>query len=311
MTAKREEYPGLPRRRGPIRTAVVRGLAVVLPPLLTIVIFIWIAGTINSYVLQPFTAMIRDTIVWSIADIRTYDELSAPERGLYREITNGQAGGKRTKCVPVNVYRYVEEHKQVELMPTSARDVYRKYVELRFLQPYQVIPYFLCGFTLVLYLLGKFMAAGVGRFFWGTFERGIARLPLIRNVYSSVKQVSDFILASREVRYSRVVAVEWPRKDVWCLALVTGSSFEGIREVVGEEVLSVLVPTSPMPMTGFTVTVKKSETVDLDITIDQAIQFIVSCGVVAQPDDLRRMRSSPAKPPDLIAASDSNSGNAG
>lgn len=278
---------------------MIRGLTVVMPPLLTIVIFLWIAGTINVYVLEPLTGLVRDVIVWSIADVRTQGELSASERDLFIEVSNG-----KKKYVPRAAYDFVRDHKRVESMPTSAKEIYRKYVELRYLQPYHVIPYFLCGFILVLYLLGKFMAGAVGRFFWGTFERGINRLPLVRNVYSSVKQVSDFIFANREIDYSRVVAVEWPRRGIWCLALVTGSSLKAVEERAGEEVLSVLIPTSPMPMTGFTVTVKKSETIDLDITIDQAIQFIVSCGVVVPADQMSRMQSATKTSPQLIAASD-------
>jgi len=154
----------------------------------------------------------------------------------------------------------------------------------------------------MLYLLGKFLAAGVGRFFWMQFERLINRLPVIRNVYSSVKQVTDFMFSEREIEYTRVVAVEYPRKGVWTVAMVTGDSLLDIRSAANEPVMSVLIPTSPMPFTGFTVTVKKSETIDLNITIDQAFQFIVSCGVVApgQPtpaDDLLSGAVPAALPP--------------
>jgi hypothetical protein len=86
---------------------------------------------------------------------------------------------------------------------------------------------------------------------------------------------------------SRVVAVEYPRKGIWQLGLVTGVGIPDIEAMVGEECLSVLVCTSPMPMAGFTITVRRSECVDLNITLDQAIQFIVSCGVIVpQPRGL-------------------------
>ena len=326
MTAKKKDNPGSKRSARPIRTAVLRGLTVVLPPLLTIVIFIWIAGTIQQYVLEPVRVLTRDVVVWVTADIRTLKELPAAERERqqmaasdpesarqvdhlleYQQIANG---GKE-QYIPRSVYDHVMEHRRVESMPGTAKEIYRRYVELRYLQPYQIIPYFLCGFILVLYLLGKFMAAGVGRFFWGTFERGITRVPFVRKVYSSVKQVSDFLLSDREVQYSRVVAVEWPRKGIWCMALVTGSSLKEVRSAAGEEVLSVLVPTSPMPATGFTVTVKKSETVELDITIDEAIQFIVSCGVVVPPGQTERMQASPETAGQLVAAGESSDSTAG
>jgi len=320
MTARKKEHPdsGLPAR--PIRTAVLRGLAVVLPPLLTIVIFIWVFGTVQQYVLEPFTAGLREVVVWSIADIRTDDDFPPQYRGsltpikdgiVYQQVKNSEK--KKKSYIPLSVYDYVQEHRRVDSMPATAKDIYRRYVGLRYLRPYQVIPYFLCGFILVLYLLGKFMAAGVGRFFWGMFERGITRVPFVRKVYSSVKQVSDFLLTDREVQYSRVVAVEWPRKGIWCLALVTGSGLKEIHTAAGEEVLSVLIPTSPAPMTGFTVTVKQSETIDLDITIDEAIQYIVSCGVVVPSEHVRRTQVASTDRPKLVAAggpSKSNSGKA-
>ena len=168
----------------------------------------------------------------------------------------------------------------------TAQGVYLRYVEIRYLQRHFVVPVFLCVFVFLLYLLGRFLAAGVGKFFWSNFERGIHRLPLVRNVYSSVKQVTDFLFSGSEIEYTRVIAVEYPRKGIWSLGLVTGDSMLEIRDAAGEEVMTVLMPTSPMPFTGFTVTVKKSETIDLNITMDQAFQFIVSCGVVIPPQQI-------------------------
>ena len=131
-----------------------------------------------------------------------------------------------------------------------------------------------------MYLTGKLFAVGIGRIFWHWFESLINRVPIIRNVYSSVKQVTDFAFSENEIEFTRVVAVEYPRKGIWSIGFVTGESFADIRKAVGEPMLSVLMPTSPMPATGFTITVRKSETIELDISIDQAIQFCVSCGVV-------------------------------
>jgi uncharacterized membrane protein len=70
---------------------------------------------------------------------------------------------------------------------------------------------------------------------------------------------------------------------IWSLGFVTGESMLDIRTAANEPVLSVLIPTSPMPATGYTITVRKSETIDLNITFDQACQFCISCGVVVPP----------------------------
>jgi uncharacterized membrane protein len=306
---------------------VLRGLGVVLPPLLTIVFFLWIGGTVNQYVLEPAKARARDIILWTVErDVRAAleeDELPEAQQGKEQPVVDGVAY-KRAKdgtyvplkysrlgsgeFVPDSVYQEVKEADKLRQGEAqTAEAVYRRYVEVEYLPPILVIPFFLSVFILLLYLLGKFIAAGAGRFFYGSFERLITRVPFVRKVYSSVKQVSDFLLSERQVQYSRVVAVEWPRKGIWTLALVTGPSFSDIRAAAKEEVLSVLVPTSPMPMTGFTVTVRKSETVDLDISIEQAIQFIVSCGVVVPPEHLEQMRAGDAKSSQLVATGESPS----
>jgi uncharacterized membrane protein len=138
----------------------------------------------------------------------------------------------------------------------------------------------------VLYLLGKFLAVGIGRFFWRLFEGGINRLPLVRNVYSSVKQVTDLLFNERDIEYTRVVAVEFPSKGIWSIGFVTSESLLDIRAAANEPVLAVVVPYSPWSVTGATITVRKSETIDLNMSVDQALQFIVSCGVVVPPHQM-------------------------
>ncbi len=88
------------------------------------------------------------------------------------------------------------------------------------------------------------------------------------------------------------MAVEYPRRGIWSIGFVTGESIARIRAVAEEPVLSVLMPTSPIPGTGFTISVRKSETVDLDIPVDQALQFVVSCGVVLPEDEMREVNES-------------------
>jgi uncharacterized membrane protein len=269
----------------PFRRAVFGGLAVVLPPLLTIVIFLWVANTINSYLLEPMVSGSREILnrhyrgeiqsVESVPAEQIRDGRDATLLRPYQKLADDQV-------VPAEYYDFVVENVGRPI-PQTSDELMRVYVERRFLSPYVVIPTFLCLFVLVLYLLGKFLAAGIGRIFWIQFEKIINRLPLIRNVYSSVKQVTDFMFTEQELEYTRVVAVEYPRKGIWTIAFATGESLGELRELAGEPVLALLIPTSPMPFTGFTITVKKSETVDLNISLDQAFQFIVSCGVVAPP----------------------------
>jgi len=279
-------------RRGDhsFRRAVLGGLGVVFPPLLTILIFVWVVYTTQRYVLEPVTSGLREALVSATSDIRVGLEPSDPSRQTAKVDgrTYQRIGNNRT-FIPLAVYEKVEESPG-DPPPQTGKAYYRRYVDLVYLPRYLTIPFFLSLFIVLLYLLGKFMAAGIGRFFWNRFEHLIHQVPLVRNVYSSVKQVSDFLFTEREIEYTRVVAVEYPRKGIWSLGLVTGDSMLDIRSAANEPVLSVLMPTSPMPVTGFTVTVLKSETIDLNITIEQAFQFIISCGVVVPPHQIEQMR---------------------
>jgi len=293
---------GRKRRRHPFRAAVLRGLGVLAPPLFTVLIFLWVIATTHRYVLEPVKGRVRDAVAWGIADV--HQDLPTADPGAQTAVAGGQTYRQLSNgtFIPQTVYDRVEANPG-EPAPRTAKTYYRRYVDLTYLRPYFSIPFFLAVFVLLLYLLGKSMAAGIGRFFWNLFERGIHRLPLVRNVYSSVKQISDFLFTEREIEYARVVAVEYPRRGIWSLGLVTGDSMLDISSAANEPVLSVLIPTSPMPVTGFTITVKKSETLDLNITIDQAFQFIVSCGVVVPAQQLQEMqRPSPASLPEPAAS---------
>ncbi len=309
----------------PFRRAVLRGLGVVLPPLLTLVLFIWAWATIDSYVLKPIETGIGQVVVLfsmrssvknripidadpeNIVVVDRSNERVPPDKVL---LAAGRVEGIETtarayswritsfryddtdyvpthdhKWLPDDVYDEVKASPgKLSVSTATSREIYERFAQIRYLPRWRTIPVFLVVFVSVLYLLGRFLAAGVGRIVVTTVEALINRLPLVRNVYSSVKQVTDFIFTEREIEFNRVVAVQYPRKGIWSVGFVTGESMLDISAAANEPVLAVLMPTSPMPATGFTVTVRKSETIDLDITLDQAIQFIVSCGVVVPPN---------------------------
>jgi len=264
------------KRQHPFQRAVLRGLAVILPPLLTIVILIWVWNAVQNYVLIPVQSGARHVIVWKLmAEIKSTD----PGEG-YKHVGED--------WVPTKVVDYVDNNRgKGEPRPATAESMYDRYVELRFLRPQIVIPLFLSLFIIILYLLGKFLAIRFGRILWGSFEQIIHRLPIVRNVYSSVKQVTDFVFSEKEIEYRRVVAVEYPRRGVWSMGFVTGDSLLDIAGAANEPILSVFIPSSPMPLTGYTITILRSEAVDLDLTVDQAIQYVVSCGVVVAHQQLQ------------------------
>jgi uncharacterized membrane protein len=307
----------------PFRIATLRGLAVVLPPVLTIMLFAWAWNTIDRTVLTPVESLSENCVAWAIEEIYENETIDAelresPESRANLKTVDGRLAyttrdGKQlvqisNQWLPQSVYMIVNNNGGDAKLNT-AHQYYKRYVQIRYLKRHLMIPALMAIFLAVMYLVGKLLAAGIGRFLWHYIESLINRLPIIRNVYSSVKQVTDFAFSENDVHFMRVVAVEYPRKGIWSIGFVTGEGFKELREALGEPIVSVLMPTSPMPATGFTIAVPKSETIDLDITIDQAIQYCVSCGVVV-PDhqtakaaiegEVRR-RNQPT-PPNSIAS---------
>ncbi len=287
----------------PFRRAVLRGLGVVLPPLLTIVVFLWAWNLIESYVLVPVENVSRYTISFTLRD-RIFDKvpLDVPDSDRVlsgKQVTGFSRDGDKYVRLPTGEFIPAEVYNRVQKAPgeppTAGAEYCDRYVEIRYLRRPFVVPAFLCVFILMLYGVGKLMAASAGRILWKYIESVIHRLPVIRNVYSSVKQVTDFVFSEQTVEFNRVVAVEYPRKGIWSVGFVTGESMLDIRAAANQPVLTVLMPTSPMPMTGFTITVLKSETVDLNVTVDQAIQFVVSCGVVIPPQQVQQATSIGSK----------------
>ena len=136
-------------------------------------------------------------------------------------------------------------------------------------------------------IVGALLASVVGRTLWRMTEKSIMNTPLLRRVYPYVKQITDFILTQEEQKklFSRVVAVEYPRKGIWSIGFVTGSGIEKVIESVKKEKSE---PTSPTPFTGFVITVLKKHTIDLDMTVEEALRFIVSGGVIT-PENQREM----------------------
>lgn len=145
---------------------------------------------------------------------------------------------------------------------------------------------FILSIVLV-YIVGRFVGSIIGRTVWHGLERVLIRLPLIKQVYPSIKQITDFIILNdNKVETSRVVAVEYPRKGIWSLGFVTNSGMKALADATGRELLSVFIPSSPTPMTGYTITVGRDEVIDLPLEYEQALQFTVSGGVVLPSSEM-------------------------
>ena len=155
--------------------------------------------------------------------------------------------------------------------------------------PDRVLGFHIPGFGVVL-TLGILLAIGAiasnfaGRKLvqWG--DAVVHRIPVVRSIYSSVKQVSDTLFSEGGNAFRKAVLVQWPREGVWTVAFVTGTPEGEVAGYLREQFVSVYVPTTPNPTGGYFVMLRKTDCIELDMTVDAALKYIVSMGVVAPPD---------------------------
>ena len=117
---------------------------------------------------------------------------------------------------------------------------------------------------------------------WG--DALVSRIPVVRSIYSSVKQVSDTLFSESGNAFRTAVLVQWPREGVWTVAFITGLPSGEVAAYLRDEYVSVYVPTTPNPTGGYFVIVRKSDCIELEMSVDAALKYIVSMGVVAPPD---------------------------
>lgn len=113
---------------------------------------------------------------------------------------------------------------------------------------------------------------------WG--ESILARIPLVRTIYNAAKQVINAILSSNGQAFRKVVLVQYPRVGMWTIAFVTGSANQDINLQTGDTMLAVFIPTTPIPTSGFIMMVAQSEVKEVAMTVDEALKFIISMGVM-------------------------------
>jgi len=132
-----------------------------------------------------------------------------------------------------------------------------------------------------IYFIGNLLLSLIGRRIWDAAEQHLTRLPFVRLIYPLFKQVTDFFLADKKkVEFGAVCAVEYPRKGIWSLGFVTGPGLKALEEACGRRMLTVFVPNSPTPLTGYTIYLPADEVLILSITVDQMVKVIMSGGVV-------------------------------
>ena len=159
-------------------------------------------------------------------------------------------------------------------------------------RPEAVVGFRIPGLGTILTLLIIFLTGLATRNFIGkhvvlVWEAIVVRIPVVNTIYSSVKQVSDTLFSSSGNAFRKALLVEYPRRGCWTIAFLTGVPGGDVKNHLQGDYVSLYVPTTPNPTSGFFLMVPREDTIELDMTVDAALKYIVSMGVVA-PDIVRK-----------------------
>ena len=151
--------------------------------------------------------------------------------------------------------------------------------------------------TLLIVLTTGLLATNfIGQRLVGWWEKFLARIPVVNSIYNSVKQVSDTLFSSSGNAFRKALLIQYPREGSWTIAFLTGKPGGDVANHLKGDFVSVYVPTTPNPTSGFFLMLPKGEVIELDMAVDEALKYIISMGVVAPPARKKRRINPPNNP---------------
>lgn len=150
--------------------------------------------------------------------------------------------------------------------------------------PFQVPGVGLIVVVVGLILIGALTASLLGRTFLRISERILHRMPFVRGIYATLKQVFETVLNHQSDAFRKVVLIEYPRRGLWALGFLTGDTVGEVQNLTKERVLNVFLPTTPNPTSGFLLFVPDEDVITLDMTVEEGIKMVMSGGIVTPPD---------------------------
>jgi len=259
----------------------VRGLGIVLPTVLTI----WLVVMAYNFVDSSIAAPINEGIKWVWVEYVPWPAVTEQEMEDHK--TEVLANPELRKA-----YNNAggEAERRAWLRQDTRRAEFHRFWD-RYALGLNLIGLLVA--IILIYIAGLLLGSFIGRRIYHRGEELIHRLPLIRRVYPAMKQITDFFFGEKTAaeQFSRVVAVQYPRKGLWSVGLVTGATMQLIQDEAGAECLTVFVPSSPTPFTGYVITVPAQDTIDLPISIEEALKFAVSGGVLVPPSQEIRQKT--------------------
>lgn len=247
-----------------------RGLAILLPTAVTLWLLWQAFGFVYNTVAQPINKATRITVIWVVPKVMR--EESLPE---WFQVTEAEISEARTNRPEIR-----EKVTDASVRLTLRREYLRKFWNEH---PYLNLTGLVIAIMLI-YLAGVLLGNFVGRSLYARIERLITRIPGFKQVYPHVKQVVDMVMGDKKMAFSKVVIIEYPRAGIWTLGFLTGNSIRQIDEIAGDAVVSVFIPTSPTPFTGFTINLSRSKVFEITMSIEEALRFVITAGVLAPGD---------------------------
>ncbi len=137
--------------------------------------------------------------------------------------------------------------------------------------------------TLILILIGAVSAGYIGRLLVRLYDSVLERMPVIRSIYSAIKQIFETMLAQKAHAFREVVLIEYPRRGIWTLGFITGATSGEVCDRFPEEMVNVFVPTTPNPTSGFLLFLPRQEIKLLEMSVEDGIKMVVSTGLITPP----------------------------
>jgi uncharacterized membrane protein len=233
-----------------------RGLAILLPSVLTL----WILWTAFVFVFDQVAEPINSGIRWGVLR-------SAPV--LMPREPQSQPAWYRISEDDRKNYPTLKD-------PEILGAKFRQYWDRRWYLRATGLVLAIC----LIYLAGRMLGGLLGRRVYLRAEALISRLPGFKQVYPHVKQLVELIIGDRPMAFKRVVMVEYPRQGIWTLGLITSNSLRTMSERTGKRFVTVFIPSTPTPFTGFAINVPEDTVVDVPMSVDEAIRFVLTGGAL-------------------------------
>ncbi len=167
----------------------------------------------------------------------------------------------------------------VDIMDNTLRLIPAEY------QPDRLLGFHIPGLGLlislaILILTGMLVSNFIGARLVAIGEYILAKIPLVRTIYSAIKKVLETLFSPSDQSFRKVLLVEYPRKGLWSIAFQTGNGSEELNKLLSTDLVSIFIPTTPNPTSGFLMMVPRSEVIELEMNIEDALKYVISLGVV-------------------------------